>query len=131
MLRHEVCFRGTSCGGLYFVDGRIACRRNGFLRALTATCRPRSIVQLQHIVWKITSPTHCGSDTLSLHVEAEMIESLPNLYALLFPKVSLPFILIPLLTNRPHGKYTLTVSEYLPRRLRKLTGADRNSKEIR
>src|ERR1700722_570375 len=88
MLRHEVCFRGTSCGGLYFVDGRIACRRNDFLRALTATCRPRSIVQLQHIVWKITSPTHCGSDTLSLHVEAEMIESLPNLYALLSQSVT-------------------------------------------
>jgi hypothetical protein len=39
------------------------CRRNRYLRARTATCSPRSIVQLQHIVCKNLSPTHC----LSVH----------------------------------------------------------------
>ena len=31
------------------------------LRARTATCRPRSMVELQHIVCKNLSPTHCPS----------------------------------------------------------------------
>jgi hypothetical protein len=47
--------------GHKFVAGRTVCRRNGFLRARTATCSARSVVQLQHIVRKILSPTHSGN----------------------------------------------------------------------
>jgi hypothetical protein len=37
------------------------CRSNRYLRARTATCGARFIVQLQHMVRRILSPTHCSS----------------------------------------------------------------------
>ena len=38
---------------------------------MTATCSPRFIVQLQHIVCKILSPTHCGPDTFTKRICAD------------------------------------------------------------